>query len=78
MSVKELESAVSRLSGPELTRFSEWFRAFAAEKPSGQPGNAAIKPREGDDPIHSARGMFAGSRLTSALLTSRAEERRRG
>ncbi len=31
-----------------------------------------------DDPIRSARGMFAGSRLTVALLASRAEERRRG
>ena len=31
-----------------------------------------------DDPIHSARGMFAGSRLNEALLASRAEERRRG
>jgi len=30
------------------------------------------------DPILSARGMFAGSHLTEALLTSRAEERRRG
>ncbi len=28
------------------------------------------------DPIRSARGMFAGSRLTEALLASRAEERR--
>ena len=31
-----------------------------------------------DDPIRSARGMFAGSHLTEALLASRAEERRRG
>jgi len=31
-----------------------------------------------DDPIRSARGMFAGSRLTEALLASRAEERVRG
>jgi hypothetical protein len=31
-----------------------------------------------DDPIRSARGMFAGSRLNQALLVSRAEERRRG
>lgn len=30
------------------------------------------------DPIRSARGMFAGSGLTAALLASRAEERRRG
>jgi hypothetical protein len=30
------------------------------------------------DPIRSARGMFAGSRLTEALPASRAEERRRG
>lgn len=30
------------------------------------------------DPIRSARGMFAGSGLTEALLVSRAEERRRG
>jgi hypothetical protein len=28
------------------------------------------------DPIRSARGMFAGSHLTEALLASRAEERR--
>jgi hypothetical protein len=31
-----------------------------------------------DDPIRSARGIFAGSRLTKALLASRAEDRRRG
>jgi hypothetical protein len=31
-----------------------------------------------NDPIRSARGMFAGSRLTEALLASRAEDRRRG
>jgi len=31
-----------------------------------------------EDPIRSARGMFAGSRLTEALLASRAEDRRRG
>jgi hypothetical protein len=31
-----------------------------------------------DDPIRSARGIFAGNRLTKALLTSRAEDRRRG
>ena len=31
-----------------------------------------------DDPIRSARGMFAGSRLSEALLASRAEDRRRG
>ena len=30
------------------------------------------------DPIRSARGMFAGSHLTEALLASRIEERRRG
>jgi len=36
------------------------------------------EPAAGDDPIHSARGMFAGSHLNEALLASRAEERRRG
>lgn len=35
-------------------------------------------PTAGDDPIHSARGIFEGSRLNEALLSSRAEERRRG
>lgn len=30
------------------------------------------------DPIRSARGMFAGSRLNESLLASRAEERRHG
>ncbi len=30
MSVEEIESAVSRLSGVELARFSEWFDAFTA------------------------------------------------
>jgi hypothetical protein len=30
------------------------------------------------NPIRPARGMFTGSRLTEALLKSRAEERRRG
>ena len=39
---------------------------------------AAPQASEVDDPIHSARGMFAGSRLNEALLASRAEERRRG
>jgi hypothetical protein len=38
---------------------------------------AAPEATERDDPIHSARGMFAGSHLTEALLASRAEERRR-
>jgi hypothetical protein len=32
MSVEELESAVSRLSGPELARFSDWFANFAADQ----------------------------------------------
>ena len=41
------------------------------------PGPAK-KPVPDTDPILSARGMFAGSRLTEALLASRAEERRRG
>ena len=36
------------------------------------------QPAAGDDPIRSARGMFAGSGLTKALLASREEERRRG
>lgn len=31
-----------------------------------------------EDSIRSARGMFAGSRLSEALRASRAEERRRG
>ena len=35
-------------------------------------------PKLSEEPIHSARGMFAGSGLTKALLASRAEERRRG
>ncbi len=39
---------------------------------------AAPPTAAGDDPIRSARGMFAGSHLTEALLASRAEERRRG
>ncbi len=30
-----------------------------------------------DDPIRSARGMFAGGRLCEALLASRAEDRHR-
>ncbi len=30
------------------------------------------------DSIRSARGLFAGSRLTAALLARRAQERRRG
>jgi hypothetical protein len=39
---------------------------------------AAAQGSKPDDPIHSARGMFAGRRLNEALLASRAEERRRG
>ena len=35
-------------------------------------------PAPAQDPIRSARGMFAGSGLLEALLASRAEERRRG
>jgi hypothetical protein len=38
----------------------------------------ANAPAPPTDPIRSARGMFAGSHLTAALLASRAEERRRG
>ncbi|MBI2946925.1 MAG: hypothetical protein HYY23_04715 [Verrucomicrobia bacterium] len=38
----------------------------------------APETSETSDPIRSARGMFAGSHLTEALLASRAEERRRG
>jgi len=37
----------------------------------------ANAPAPPADPIRSARGMFAGSHLTAALLASRAEERRR-
>ena len=40
---------------------------------SSRPADTAL-----DDPIRSARGMFAGSRLTEALLASRAEDRQRG
>lgn len=32
MSVEELESVVSGLSAPELTRFSEWFEEFMADQ----------------------------------------------
>jgi hypothetical protein len=39
---------------------------------------AAPKTPRAEDPIRTARGMFAGSRLTEALLASRAEDRRRG
>lgn len=38
----------------------------------------AAQVSQADDPIHSARGMFAGSRLNEALLASRAEECRCG
>jgi hypothetical protein len=31
MSVEEIESAVSKLSATELTRFSKWFEEFAAD-----------------------------------------------
>jgi putative heme iron utilization protein len=41
-------------------------------------GNSRQTVTPADDPIQSARGMFAGSRLTKALLASRAEDRRRG
>jgi hypothetical protein len=44
----------------------EWLRT---SRPNANPA---------DDPIRSARGMFAGSRLTEALLASRAEDNRRG
>ena len=32
MSVEELESVISKLSEPELDRFSKWFEEFAAER----------------------------------------------
>ena len=32
MSVEDLESAVSRLSGLEFARFREWFDEFAADQ----------------------------------------------
>jgi hypothetical protein len=43
-----------------------------------QLNRPAKEPVPDTDPILSARGMFAGSRLTEALLARRAEERRRG
>jgi hypothetical protein len=41
-------------------------------------GNSRRADMAADDPIRSARGMFAGSRLTEVLIASRAEDRRRG
>jgi hypothetical protein len=41
-------------------------------------GNSRRDIPAAEDPIHSARGMFAGGRFTEALLASRAEDRRRG
>jgi len=32
MSVEEIETAVSKLSAPELTRFITWFEEFAADE----------------------------------------------
>jgi hypothetical protein len=32
MSLEEIESAVSKLSPPELTRFITWFEEFAADE----------------------------------------------
>jgi hypothetical protein len=32
MSLEEIESAVSKLSPPELTRFITWFEGFAADE----------------------------------------------
>ena len=32
MSVEEIESAISRLSATELSRFTKWFEEFAAEE----------------------------------------------
>ena len=32
MSLEEIESAVSKLSPPELTRFISWFEEFAADE----------------------------------------------
>jgi hypothetical protein len=32
MSVEDLESAISRLSGEELARFTEWFENFMADR----------------------------------------------
>jgi hypothetical protein len=40
--------------------------------------SATTPPAAGADPIRSARGMLAGSRVTEALLANRAEERRHG
>lgn len=32
MTIEELESEVSRLSAPDLARFSEWFEEFIADQ----------------------------------------------
>ena len=32
MSVQEIETAVSRLSGDDLSQFSQWFEEFVAEQ----------------------------------------------
>jgi hypothetical protein len=32
MSVEEIESVVSGLTGPELARFSQWFEEFMADQ----------------------------------------------
>ena len=36
MSVQEIEAAVTRLSGDELARFSQWFEEYAADQWDGQ------------------------------------------
>lgn len=38
---------------------------------------APLPGAKATDPIRSARGMFAGSHLTEALMANRAEDRRR-
>ncbi len=62
------QSIVNQIKALPADEQREVFRELAQIAPAAKDS----------DPIRSARGMFAGSRLTEALLASRAEERRRG
>jgi len=62
MSVQELETAVSRLSPEELSRFTQWFEEYAAEQ----------WDRQIEKDILSGRFDAAGQRAVAELEAGKA------
>ncbi|MBA3312501.1 MAG: hypothetical protein M3552_16525 [Planctomycetota bacterium] len=63
MSIEELESAVTRLSKDELSRFSEWFEEYLAEKWDRQI-ETEIRAGRFDDAADRADDDFEAGRCT--------------